>query len=115
MNKEADTIICLIITALARGINIILYVPKDESSNLSFVTALAQYLVNTYGITIGSEGIPYQYNTAFDHIICTRLYLHDFISYQEFFVAYPANVNIDPVAIQKLMFDMGNTVPDFGW
>lgn len=105
-SKEADATICLLMAAAVRGINIALYVPKEEATNLHFATAFVQYLHDTYGITVGTEQNPFAYDQAFDPVIYSRLYLHDFISYQEFFVAFPANCLIPEMVIPKLASEM---------
>jgi hypothetical protein len=112
-SKEADCFICVVLAALARGFNILFYVPKDESE-LAFTPALMQYMFNIYGVLVGSENNEFQYNNAFNHIVCTRLYFHDLISYQEYFVAHPVNFDIDRLVIPKLIYDMGNTISNFG-
>lgn len=108
--KEADSYICLIIAALVRGINILIYIPKDEFG-LTFTSAFMQYLQMVYGITVGTENIPCNYNPEFNAVLCNRLYIHEFIIYEEFMVAYPANVSISVEVIPQLMFDMEGYYP----
>jgi len=108
--KEADSLICVIITALIRGINILLYTPHDEEISFNYTNALVRYIYNTYGIAIGNNVTQFAYNPAFNAVICTRLYMHDLIKSEEFFVLYPAEVDIDIMIIPKLAFEYRSVI-----
>jgi len=108
--KEADACIVMIIAALAKGMNLILYVPKDESQ-LSFSGVLVQYLFEVYGITTGSDNNTFDYNPMYNAILCTRLYLHEYITYQDFLVLYPVNIPIMPESLPHLINDLGPMAP----
>ena len=109
--KENDMFICAIIRALMEGINIALYVPKDEAE-LMFSKVLVQYLSDVYGISILPSGSVY--NIAFDAGLLTKLYVYELITKDEFFILYPANINLinDPFLIQKLMMEMNPYIED---
>ena len=106
-SKEADAFICVMLAASARGINILLYVPKDEAENLGFVGAFSQYMFNAYGVCIGNDnGAPFNFNPNFTVNLLCRLYMHDLISYQELLVEYPPNTLIADYIIPKLAFEL---------
>ena len=106
-SKEADTFMCLLLAASARGFNLVIYVPRDEANNLKFVDALGQYMNMAYGVTIGNdEGLPFNFNTNFMPQVLCRLYMHDLISYQELLVAYPPNTMLSEYIIPKLALEM---------
>lgn len=106
-SKEADAFICLILAASARGINILLYVPRDEAENLGFVDAFTQYMISAYGVYIGNDnGAPFNFDICHTANVLCRLYLHDFISYQELLVAYPPNTVMADYLIPKLALEL---------
>lgn len=109
--KENDMFICAIIRALMEGINIVLYIPKDEAE-LMFSKVLVQYINDIYGITILPEAC--MYNEQYDSILITKLYVYELLTKDQFFILYPAGVDIiyDEFLIQKLMMDMNPHIVD---
>ena len=105
-SKEPDMFICAIITALLDpATNILLYVGQDEL-NMSFINILIGYLMNEYGIIIGSSIDQFSYNIAYDAVILSKLYLYELINYEFLFTMYPAQVNIPEYIVPKLVHDM---------
>lgn len=103
--KEPDMFICAILAALLKGINILIYIGKDEAE-MPFVSSLIRLLYDQYGITIGTEHHQFMYNKAYDAVIDSKLYLYELITYQDFFILYPETVMIPDYLIPKLIVDM---------
>lgn len=94
---------------LMEGINIILFVPKDELE-LNFFPVLADYFMR-FGVITGTPVNNFAYNPAFDAIVCQLLYMFDYMSMEELMVNFPPSVAFDPNTIVKLCVDHGNIVP----
>ena len=109
--KENDMFICAIIRALLEGINIVIYIPKDEAE-LMFSNVLVQYINDVYGITILPDTC--MYNETYDAILVTKLYVYDLLTTEEFFTLYPIGPDLiyDEFLLQKLMMVMNPYVLD---
>lgn len=110
---EPSGFIACIIGSLYKGINILLYLTKDESE-LLYSKVLMEYLAFYYGIVIGNPQQPYMYyNTPeYNAVICNLLYQFELINYQEFFVNYPQLIPIDNNSIMKLIIEINPYLND---
>jgi hypothetical protein len=97
--KEASEFIAVLILAVLRGANILLYITLDELE-LSYCNFFLAYMYNKYGIAIGTHKSPFSYegqvNEMFDWILCNELYRFDLIKTDEYFTLFPACATIIP-------------------
>lgn len=106
-----DKMIILLIQALRQGINLILYLDKDAEK--TFASTLVQHFFYAYGITIGTPLNPFMYDSQYEEVILSKMYLYGNISVEQFFVMYPETGYIqDPIVINKLIADVQpNMIP----
>lgn len=105
-SREANEFIGAIIKALIRGINILFFITKDESE-MGYCNFLLNYILQNFGINVGTKTQPFTYNPAYDSTICNTLYYMNTIDCDEYLELYPMNLPIDnePI-INKLIFDI---------
>lgn len=106
MKKESDFFISMIVMALFRGENIIIFIPKDESK-LMFVEGLIGHLSSYFGIFPGSEVRPFYYDISFNPIILSKFYIYDLIPKEDFILWYPPQVELYPETFYKLSNEFG--------
>jgi hypothetical protein len=73
-----------ILVALNRGVNILMYIENgDDFAHFNF---LLRYIQGTFGITVGSENMNFQYNPEYNWLISSILYsyMDGFIDEYEF-------------------------------
>lgn len=110
-SPELDLFLSVVTRAvLIEGINIVLFVPKDEVE-LGFFQILAEYIFNCFGIMIGNNQAPFMYNPAFDASNCEKMYLNGFMDVEELMVNFPMGVQFSPMTVQKLAEQMGGMIP----
>lgn len=95
---------------LMEGINIILFIPKDELE-LNFFPVLASYFGMMYGVTIGTPINNFMYNPAYDVAVCQLLFAVDYMSMEELMVNFPQGAVFDINTIAKLCAQCTNIVP----
>lgn len=110
-SRECSQYIALIIRALYDGINILLYLSKEESE-MMYSKILCDLLKSQYGITVSYLLTPAIFNENYSNVICDFLYSFDLMSTDEFFINYPANISISPINITKLVAELNPYVPD---
>lgn len=107
----------LILSAL-KGINMVLYIPKDELE-LGFYDALYFYMLNYRGIMIGNamQNIPFSTSQlpVFDIYNLERLYLGEFITAGEYITYYPVGEPVNAQTEVQLITELygPNTMIDF--
>lgn len=98
----------LILSAL-KGINMVLYIPKDELE-LGFYDVLYFYMLNYRGILIGNamQNIPFSTSQtpAFDIYNLERLYCGDFITAGDYIIYYPSTEPINPQTVVDLAVEL---------
>lgn len=102
LTPQVEETIAVLIGALARGVNIVLYFPAD-TLQLKYPYLLLQYLLDNFGIKVGDKNSPAMFNPAFDQIIWRLLYIYRIVSWDN----YIMNVNdLDPVVLVRLREDL---------
>lgn len=97
-------LIAVIIRSLYNGNNIMIYMNPDEYN--MYFAQLSQYLLNTFGIMIGTESNNFGYNNNYDYALCTLLYQFNLFSPQEVLTLYPQGVQLTEPIIMKLITDI---------
>ena len=110
-SREPNMFICAIIAALLKGINIVILVGANESE-MKFIDWFFQYMSNSYGIHIQTNEFQFWYNKMFNGVILADLYGYDLIGYMEFFIRYPATLDLPKKVIPKLVMEMNPYVSD---
>ena len=121
--RNCDEFITLIMLALYRGNNILIYISSDEIKELPYPKVLSMYLENIYGYYPqrqyhGDQNIlgEYLHNQAYDPLILCKVYQYSFIDSEEFLNEYPPNIDIPMDVVNKLMYEespvIQNPTPD---
>ena len=121
--RNCDEFITLIMLALYRGNNILIYISSDEIKELPYPKVLSMYLENIYGYYpprqyTGDQNIlgEYLHNQAYDPLILCKMYQYSFIDSEEFLNVYPPNIDIPLDVVNKLMYEespvIQNPTPD---
>lgn len=121
--RNCDEFITLIMLALYRGNNILIYISSDEIKELPYPKVLSMYLENIYGYYPprqypGDQNIlgEYLHNQAYDPLILCKMYQYSFIDSEEFLNEYPPNIDIPMDVVNKLMYEespvIQNPTPD---
>lgn len=112
----AQNIISVLLKVLFTGRNIVLFIPRDEATSISFVPVLGNYFFQTFGICIGDIRNPASASSRPNEIqyanILNCLYLYDNISYIEFCAYFPDNIIINEVVSNKIITDNHVMVTD---
>ena len=122
-SRNCDEFITLIMLALYRGNNILIYISSDEIKELPYPKVLSMYLENIYGYYPqrqyrGDQNIlgEYLHNQAYDPLILCKMYQYSFIDSEEFLNVYPPNIDIPMDVVNKLMYEespvIQNPTPD---
>jgi len=93
MSIQADQFITMICRALLNGVNLSIFIPLEQMS-LKYPNVLLQYILNTFGIIVGTKDVPFMYNRSYDGIIMDKLYSHGLCSEEEFFQNIPISYNM---------------------
>lgn len=102
------SIICK--SVLIEGNNIVLFVPRDEAQ-LGFLQVLLEYLINFYGIMLGTDQSPFMYNFSYDGSNCERMYINGFMTVEELMINFPPVTPFSIPVVEKLVIDMGLLLP----
>ena len=96
-----DMFICVLIAALYKGVNILLYVPEDESF---FVYGLLVRFT-IYGIQVGKDDVPFglMEGAFFDCLRLSSMYVHDIMTSDDFLKSYPNGCLLLDFTIPKLI------------
>lgn len=115
--RNCDEFITLIMLALYRGNNILIYISSDEIKELPYPKVLSMYLENIYGYYPqrqyhGDQNIlgEYLHNQAYDPLILCKMYQYSFIDSEEFLNEYPPNIDIPFDVVNKLMYEESPTI-----
>lgn len=106
-SEEVNIMVTIIIAALAKGINISLYVPRKEYE-LGFFNVFASCLTYMTGIYCGFEDtMAPAYDFNYNNANLERLYMHGFMSYQDFMTGYDGASMNNPIVCRALCADIG--------
>lgn len=100
MSDEVDSYICLILAGLYKGYNILIYVPQDEAQ-MTFVSALLQYIQTYFGLTIGTPQYPCGFNVQFEDIDQIKMFRHGYIEAIDVCKNIKGNI-VDPIIANML-------------
>ena len=102
--QESTEFIAVLIRALYNGVNITIYITKDEYD--MYFKLLAEYICNVYGIVIGNERVPFVFNPIAIPKVADLLYSLDLMNVEEFFECYPSGVPFNQYTVMKLDNDL---------
>ena len=100
VNKFID----IILQALIVGTNIIFYIEPDAPK---FDGVLKEFFMGSFGIYIGDQNNNFIYNTQYNSVILSRLYMDDSIEKEYFLKLFPVNEPFDPMVVGKLAYEYG--------
>lgn len=107
---ECSNFIAALLRAIYNGTNILLYSTQDEFS--LYFEQLYNYLVMNYGVFIGTPNQQFSFNPEFTWRVCTSLYMYELFTVEEFFINYPAGIQIPDDIIAKLVYEINPYVND---
>lgn len=115
--EEPKAMMATLITALYKGINIVIFVPQ-EASGLRYPKMLLSFIQNFHGIVVESRqlGVAFAYNPAYDKNNADFLYSYSLISPAEYLMLAGPRFDM----LSKLCFDTKmtfapNTPPERVW
>ena len=106
-SRDPDMFLSALLAASVQGIGLAIYIPR-EAQNMKFVANFLSYVLYTFGIQIQYGNILYMYNNGFDIPNLCKLYLYDLINIEQFLLMYPSDMSIDPIVLNKLVFETRN-------
>lgn len=106
---EPTMFISAIIRALYNGVNILIYTNKDELE--MYFGILYQFMLNTYGISIGSNNTQYGFNPNYSAVLCNTLYMNDLFTFEEMMMNYPSGIQFESNVATKLIKESNINIP----
>lgn len=100
VNKFID----IILQALIAGTNIILFI---EPEGPNFTMVLKEYFLSTFGLLLGDESNPFEFNPNYVFSILNRLYMNDSIEKEYYLKLYPIEIPFDQFSVKKLAYEHG--------
>lgn len=88
ISDEVTEFITLLFYILNKGINILMYIPKEDVKSLDYVGFLLSFFMNNYGIQIGTDQVQFSFNPQFEGIVGDMLYLNELIDYDELLLGF---------------------------
>lgn len=107
-SKAAIEMIAVILVCLYKGVNILLYVPR-EAMGLNFIQCLLKFLEYNYGVTTQTNTTMFEFNPNFTSKVMELLYLNNLITSQEFLIA---SDTLDDMVLRKLVNELHPMVKD---
>ena len=101
-----DKFIILMLTALYKGTNILLYIPKDEYTEFTFKNVLLSHIYQLYGVVVGTPEVQFGFDPNYFPLILSKMYLYDYITSDEFVMQYPEDIGLFPDVVMKLTMDI---------
>lgn len=112
----AQNIISVLLKVLFTGKNIVLFIPRDEATSISFVPVLGNYFFQMFGICIGDIRNPASASSRPNELqyanILNCMYLYDNLSYIEFCSYFPENIVINEAVSNKIITDNNISLND---
>lgn len=111
--REPMESIGVVLLALLAGINVMIYLPMEESMAFNFIQVFAQYFTEQFGINIGSMAVPATMIGAPNHMACIAnlLYAFEYIPFSQYCLMMPAWMPPSQVVVQKMMQAMCYNFP----
>ena len=93
-----------ILTAIHYGIDIMIYLPVEESMNFEFAQVFAEVFDIMYGITIGSSAADSIMHSNFEQQVAMAdtMYMYDFIPFEFYATIMPPGFSPNPIVLNKL-------------
>lgn len=88
ISDEVTEFITLLFYILNKGVNILMYIPKEDVKSLDYVGFLLAFFMNNYGIQIGTDQAQFSFNPQFEGIVGDMLYLNELIDYDELLMGF---------------------------
>lgn len=108
-NEECVNFQDILILSILRGINLVIYIQKDELE-LGFFNSFHYHMLTTRGISIGiaMTNTPFTYvnDVNFDAANSIRLYNQGWIDALEFMQNYPPIITVHPPLLYNLLTDL---------
>ena len=101
-----DRFIVLMLAALYKGTNILLYIPKDEYTGLTFKNVLLDHIFRMYGVVIGTPEVEFNFNPNYFPVILSKFYTYDYIDLNEFVLRYPEDIQLSSDVVTKMTMDI---------
>ena len=105
-NLDVRTMQSIILAALYRGVNIVLFIPRQEYE-MGFLEIFLQCYTSATGVYVGFHGQSQSildYN--FNNINMVRLYMEGLFSYSELMLYHEGPIN-DPMVCTRMCADIG--------
>lgn len=106
---DAESYISILLFALYKGYNILLYVNPDEES-LTFIDAFLKFVQDFYGVTIGTKDRPCSFDLNYEDIVRIRMFKYGYLPVKDL-IDNIHNKIMDP-QICYLIVDALNMQPD---
>lgn len=104
IDPTVNKFINIILQALIAGTNIIFLMDKEGPTK--FDMTLKEYFIGSFGIILGDNNIPFQFDLNYIPVILNKLYSEDDFSSQNYLELFPFEIPFDPFILRKLSFDM---------
>lgn len=105
ISDEVTEFFSLIFYILHIGVNVLIYIPKEDMKSLDYVGFLLGFFNNNYGLQIGNEQISFAFNPQFEGMIADMLYLNDLIDSKDVLMNFSV-LTISNGSIMKLYEDI---------
>lgn len=104
IDPTVNKFINIILQALIAGTNIIFLMDKEGPTK--FDMTLKEYFIGTFGIILGDNNIPFQFDLNYIPMILNKLYSEDDFTPQNYLELFPLEIPFDSFIVRKLSFDM---------
>lgn len=102
-SESVNSLIAIIGRALLQGINITLFIPKDEAQ--LFANILLEYIMGAFGIVVGLENRQFCMMAFTPTKVSACCYIADVISLGEFLAEVPRDLNLFTAVASKVGID----------
>lgn len=108
-DNTCQNIISVLLKLFYTGRNIVLFVPRDESTSLNFIPVLGDYLYNLFGVRIGDirnlQSAFTNPNPSQMANMLNCMYLYDNISFTDYCMHYPDHIAMNEAVSNKILID----------
>ena len=102
--NECGRSFAAILTAIHYGINIMIYLPAEESMNFGFAQVFAEVFDIMFGVTIGSSAADSIMHSNYDQQVAMAdtMYAYDLIPFEYYATLMPPGYLPNPIILNKL-------------
>ena len=104
-NPDVGTMMSIMLMALYRGVNIVLFVPRQEYE-LGFFNVFVKCFASLTGVFIGFQLMECAFDYMTNNRNMVRLFMEGFLPYNEFMVYFEGPIT-DPLVCIKICNDIG--------